>query len=519
MQKKYVSALLAASMIFSTMPLSVSAVGLTGTGNGSSHVSQYGGYDVEASVSVQDGVITSLDVYGKNFTGDFVEENVSYLSIAVGGMKSSFIGKKADAASVDGVSGATYSSEAVNAAVSSAINSIPQATSQPDNDSTQNGGNSQNDNQQNTTTSGSVLENLQDGTYSVTGNMYKVDLVSSSMSDAAINHTVKLTVKDGKLRISLNFHGITITSIKGYLGSMKYYKTGYGKDSFSNPTGTLKDVTVESLQKYSDGTVISDSYGTDYPDIVSFDLISEALKDGIVPLQVTVPVMEAITTGAGTQNVYLKLDLNSLKNTTDDDKAFDETEELPENPNASAAPTEVPSSEPSAVPTETPSSEPSTVPTETPSSEPSIEPTESPSAVPSEMPAETKEPEQSTTNKDTLKTGALVKKNGNTYKVISEGKVSFKSAKKNVKNIVIPGTIKVNKKEFKVVSISQNAFKNNKKLTSIIIGKYVSKVGNNAFKGCKNLKTVKYAKGILAKTKKNLKKQIVKAGAKKAEFK
>lgn len=120
---------------------------------------------------------------------------MSYLSIAVGGMKSSFIGKKADAASVDGVSGATYSSEAVNAAVSSAINSIPQATSQPDNDSTQNGGNSQNDNQQNTTKSGSVLENLQDGTYSVTGNMYKVDLVSSSMSDAAINHTVKLTVK------------------------------------------------------------------------------------------------------------------------------------------------------------------------------------------------------------------------------------------------------------------------------------------------------------------------------------
>ena len=114
MQKKYVSALLAASMIFSTMPLSVSAVGLTGTGICSSHVSLYGGYDVEASVSVQDGVITSLDVYGKNFTGDFVEENVSYLSIAVGGMKSSFIGKKADAASVDGVSGATYSSEAVN---------------------------------------------------------------------------------------------------------------------------------------------------------------------------------------------------------------------------------------------------------------------------------------------------------------------------------------------------------------------------------------------------------------------
>lgn len=492
MQKKYVSALLAASMIFSTMPLSVSAVGLTGTGNGSSHVSQYGGYDVEASVSVQDGVITSLDVYGKNFTGDFVEENVSYLSIAVGGMKSSFIGKKADAASVDGVSGATYSSEAVNAAVSSAINSIPQATSQPDNDSTQNGGNSQNDNQQNTTTSGSVLENLQDGTYSVTGNMYKVDLVSSSMSDAAINHTIKLLVKDGKVRINLNFHGITITSIKGYLGSMKYYESGYGKDSFSNPTGALKDVTVESLQKYSDGTVISDAYGTDYPDIVSFDLISEALKDGIVPLQVTVPVMEAITPGAGTQNVYLKLDLNSLKNTTDDDKTFDETEELPENPNATPAPTEIPSAEPS------------------------MEPTEKPSAVPSEMPAETKEPEQS---EDAFKVGTLAKKDGNTYKITSDGKVSLNSAKKNIKSITIPAAIKISEKTFKVVSIGKNAFKNNKKLVSVTIGKNITKVESNAFKGCTKLTKVKFASGISAKMKTSLKKQIVKAGAKKAKFK
>ena len=516
MRKKYVSALLAASMIFSVVPSNVSAAGLTGTGNGSSHVSQYGGYDVEASVNVQDGVITSVDVYGKNFTGDFVEENASYLSMAIDGMKSSFIGKKADAASVDGVSGATYSSGAVNAAVSSAINSIPQATpqptQQPDNDNTQNGGNSQNDNQQNTTTSGSVLENLQDGTYSITGNMYKVDLASSSMSDAAINHTIKLTVKDGKPRISLNFHGITITSIKGYLGSMKYYETGYGKDSFSNPTGTLKDVTVESLQKYSDGTVISDSYGTDYPDVVSFDLISEALKDGIVPLQVTVPVMEAITAGAGTQNVYLKLDLNSLKNTTDDDKAFDEMEELPENPNASAAPTV----EPSAVPTEVPSSEPSAEPTETPSSEPSIAPTESPSASPSEMPAETKEPEQS---EDAFKAGTLAKKDGNTYKITSDGKVSLNSAKKNIKSITIPAAIKIGEKTFKVTSIGKNAFKNNKKLVSVTIGKNITKVESNAFKGCTKLTKVKFASGISAKVKTSLKKQIVKAGAKKAKFK
>ena len=35
--------------------------------------------------------------------------------------------------------------------------------------------------------------------------------------------------------------------------------------------------------------------------------------------------------------------------------------------------------------------------------------------------------------------------------------------------------------------------------------KICDKVGNNAFKGRKKLKTVKFAKGILAKTKKSLK--------------
>ena len=35
--------------------------------------------------------------------------------------------------------------------------------------------------------------------------------------------------------------------------------------------------------------------------------------DGYVPLQVFVPIMDAISPGSGTQAVYLKLDLNSIK--------------------------------------------------------------------------------------------------------------------------------------------------------------------------------------------------------------
>ena len=42
--------------------------------------------------------------------------------------------------------------------------------------------------------SGLNISNLADGVYSITGNMVKVDKTTASMSDAAIDHTIKLTV-------------------------------------------------------------------------------------------------------------------------------------------------------------------------------------------------------------------------------------------------------------------------------------------------------------------------------------
>ena len=44
------------------------------------------------------------------------------------------------------------------------------------------------------------------------------------------------------------------------------------------------------------------------------------------------------------------------------------------------------------------------------------------------------------------------------------------------------------------------------------MGKNVSKVGSNAFKGCKKLKTVKLSSSLTKKKKAALKKLIVKAG-------
>ena len=106
--------------------------------------------------------------------------------------------------------------------------------------------------------------------------------------------TIKLTVKNGKYYITLNFNGLTVGQKLGYLSQLKYFTTGYTVDKYGNKQGTLADVTIESYQKNADGTLVSDSYGTNYPDVVTFELIPEALNDGYVPLQVFVPIMDAI---------------------------------------------------------------------------------------------------------------------------------------------------------------------------------------------------------------------------------
>ena len=165
-------------------------------------------------------------------------------------------------------------------------------------------------------------KHLADGVYSLTGTMVKNDKTTYSMSNDAINHTIKLTVKDGKYYLTVNLHGLTVGQKMGYLSRLKYFTTGYTLDQYGNPKGDLKDVTVDSYQKNADGTLVSDTYGTDYPDVVTFEMIPEALEDGYVPLQVFVPIMESVAAGAGTQPVFLKLDWSSLKATTADDENF-----------------------------------------------------------------------------------------------------------------------------------------------------------------------------------------------------
>lgn len=155
------------------------------------------------------------------------------------------------------------------------------------------------------------IKKLTDGTYTITGNMLKTDKKSSSMSDKAINHNILLRVKNGKYTLILDFSGLTVGSAKGYLGRLKYFKAGYKVTKNGVPQGKTAAAKIVSFQK-KNGKKLTDTYGTNYPKKVSFHMIKEAKKNGYVPMQVFVPIMDAISKGSGTQPVYLKLDLNSI---------------------------------------------------------------------------------------------------------------------------------------------------------------------------------------------------------------
>lgn len=168
------------------------------------------------------------------------------------------------------------------------------------------------------------FQNLEDGTYSVEGEIYKTDRETLSMANDAITHTIKLKVKNGNYTLTLDFKGLEMNAQFGYLGELKYFTSGYGTDSYGAPTGTAKAVNIKSYQTDSNGKKVTDSFGTDYPDKVTFPLIEEAKEDGWVPLQVFVPIMESISAGSGTQKAYLKLDTDSVSSAKKD--AFKEEE-------------------------------------------------------------------------------------------------------------------------------------------------------------------------------------------------
>lgn len=183
---------------------------------------------------------------------------------------------------------------------------------------------------------------LEDGIYSVYGEMIKVNRQDYSMSNDAINHNIKLTVKDGEYYLTMDFKGISYLNRFGYLANLYYYEDGYTYGQYGAIEGSRSAAEVLSTQKNADGTDVIDEFnqkggsseGILYPDLVTFPLVSSALADdeGYVPLHVFVPVMEDISAGTGSQDVLLKLDWSTIEAASEDDPAFEPDEPVVQSP-------------------------------------------------------------------------------------------------------------------------------------------------------------------------------------------
>lgn len=270
------------------------------------------------------------------------------------------------------------------------------------------------------------------GTYTVAGQMLSTT-GKVSMADGAVkDHVLKLTVKDGIYTLTMNLTGVGSASLYGYLKNIKYYKAGYAFEN-NQLSGELAEVNVDAVQKNKDGSVLSDNLGTNYPEQVSFPVISQALTDGKMPMQISIPMMDAISAGLGTQNVFLSIDWNSVK--------------------------EVPST------------------SDNTGTKPSTDNT-------------TKKPQTTKPAVKQFKKGSKYTVGGNVYQALSANTVSLVKAA-NKAAVTVPATITTAGVKATVTAIGNNAFSSaKKKVTSVTVGSNVTTIGNKVFAGCSKLKKI-----------------------------
>ena len=150
---------------------------------------------------------------------------------------------------------------------------------------------------------------LEDGKYTVSAEMIKLDRTNKSMSNNAIDHTLEIEVKDGEYYAIVTFKGMSVLGQTGYLKSLGYYDAGYTYNKNGKPVGTV--IPAEVLSVYDAVDQYNDK-DNPYPEKLKFKLVDKTSAE-YVPLQVFVPVMEAIAEGTGTQDVLMKIDWSTVQ--------------------------------------------------------------------------------------------------------------------------------------------------------------------------------------------------------------
>lgn len=166
-------------------------------------------------------------------------------------------------------------------------------------------------------TSVTAEEGIADGIYTMSAEMIQLNKTDKSMANEAIDHTVILEVENGECYITVTFKSLKFLGQEGYLQSLSYFDAGYEISQYGVPKGEV--IPAEVLSSY-DGVVDFYNKGTDivYPKELRFKVVNGANAE-YIPLQVFVPVMEAISEGSGTQSVYMKPDWTSVEKYVKDD--------------------------------------------------------------------------------------------------------------------------------------------------------------------------------------------------------
>lgn len=410
---------------------------LTYQATGSSKVEQFGTYDVNATVSVDNGKIANVDIEGSKWLGTHQNTNKGMLAMAAEGMKKNLTGKydtDVDGiAGVDVVTGATYSSNAIREAVMNALDmeipveEIPEVTEE-------------------------VKNGLEEGVYKVTIKNI-TDVVAHSLVGEETADAYVIVDEDGSMDLQYEMVSSTTKEPLQVLDFNGYYKNN-DRSSSSNLT---KEGAVYRFGK-------EDTYGWDVVTDIRVPLAGEVSSQYYINTYLYVDAMSNLGKDEPEEIEGVLFDKGRFNIDSTITIYWDELEK-------------VDSSSVDILPKEEDDKNP-----------------DSPSGQNGGQQGTTQTPTAQTPSANTgaqtsLTAGATYKAGKNTYQVTSDGTVTVKKVA-NKKSVKIPSAVTINGKKVKVTAIANNAFKKAKKLAKVTIGANVTTIGKKVFAGCKNLKKI-----------------------------
>ncbi len=178
---------------------------------------------------------------------------------------------------------------------------------------------------------------IRDGEYSLPVRLWHAVSDQTSMGDAALTKTARLVVEDGQGIVHLKFSPLTVEALNmtGYLANLKLATNVRFNELGGIESADLTDAAVISSYdgvwdsfNHPDTGTDANVKGKAYPKEVS---IPVELESEYTYVQVYVPVMEALSTGSGTQFARVRLDWSGLAAVGEPDPDAEPAHEIGDN--------------------------------------------------------------------------------------------------------------------------------------------------------------------------------------------